>query len=59
MQKKAMNLVKGLGIGMAVGAVAVTAGKMAMKNKKSFTKTTSKAFKAVGDFVDGVSSMMK
>ena len=59
MQKKSMNFVKGMGIGLAVGAVAATAGRMAVKNHSSLSKTTSKAFKAVGDFVDGVQTLIK
>ncbi len=59
MQKQKMNFVKGMGIGIAVGAAAGIAGKMVIKNNRSVAKSTSKAFKAVGDFVDGVQSIIK
>ena len=59
MTQKTTNFIKGMGIGLAVGAAAVTAGKMAMKNNRSISKTTSKAVKAVGSFVDGVQTLIK
>ena len=47
---------------MLAGAAVVTAGKMVMKNKsakKTMTRGTSKALRAVSDFVDGVQTLMK
>lgn len=62
MTKSCMSFVKGMGAGMAAGAAAVIAGKMVMQNKSSrrtLTKGTSKAFRAVGDFVEGVQTLLK
>lgn len=59
---KSSNFIKGMGAGMVAGAAVVTAGKMVMKNKaakKTVTKGTSKALRAVSDFVDGMQSLMK
>lgn len=62
MTKSCMSFVKGMGAGMAAGAAAVIASKMVMQNKSSrraLTKGTSKAFRAVGDFVEGVQTLLK
>lgn len=62
MNKSASNFIKGVGTGMVAGAAVYTAGKMVMNNKqakKNITKKTSKALHAVGDFVEGVQSLMK
>ncbi len=62
MNKSTCNFVKGVGTGMVMGAAAVVAGKMAMNsksNKRAFAKGTTKAFHAVGDFVEGIQSLMK
>lgn len=60
MDKKDMNLAKGIGIGMAMGAAATVAAKMmAKKNSNSITKGGAKAVRAVGDFMDGVQSIFK
>lgn len=56
----AKGFAKGALTGMAVGAVAVTAGKMIMKKKgHNMQKGSHQAVKAVGDFVSGIQTMMK
>ncbi len=62
MNRTASSFIKGMGAGMIAGAAVYTAGKMVMNNKqtkKSLTKGTSKALRAVGDFVEGVQTLMK
>lgn len=59
MNKNTNNFMKGMGAGIAAGAVIMTAGKMVMSNKKSISKGANKAVKAVGDFVEGVQTFMK
>lgn len=62
MTKSTNNFVKGIGAGMIAGAAVTMAGKMVMQNKctrRSLTKGTSKAFRAVGDFVEGVQTLLK
>ncbi len=59
MNKSSMNFVKGMSTGIAAGAVIATVGRMVMKKNPSIAKSTSKAVRAVGDFVDGIQSMMK
>lgn len=62
MSKNTGSFLKGMGAGMLAGAAAVTAGKVIMSNKrtkKTISKGTSKAVKAVGDFVEGVQTLMK
>lgn len=59
MNNSTMNIAKGIGIGMAVGAAATFAAKMMKKNSHGVTKGSAKAVKAVGDFVDGVQTMFK
>ena len=62
MSKSMSGFVKGIGAGMLAGAAVVTAGKMVLDSKKTrhcITKGTSKAFRAVGDFVEGVQTLMK
>ena len=51
-----------MGAGVIAGAAMLTAGKMMMYSKSTkhaLTKGTSKAFRAVGDFVEGVQTLMK
>ena len=62
MNKNTNSFLKGMGAGVVAGAAAFTAGKMIMSNKctkHALTKGTSKAFLAVGDFVEGVQTLMK
>ena len=60
MKEKAKGFAKGAMMGIAAGAVMTMAGKMMMKNKKHHVqKGSTKAVKAVSDFVDGVHTMFK
>lgn len=62
MNRNTNSFIKGMGTGVIAGAALVTAGKMVMGNKNtkhSLTKGTSKAFRAVGDFVEGIQTLMK
>lgn len=62
MKNTANSFIKGMGAGIIAGAAVYTAGKMVMNNKKTkrtLTKGTSKALHAVGDFVEGVQTLMK
>ena len=53
------NFVKGMGAGMAAGAVMTIVGTTMLKNKKSITKTTGKAAKVVGDIMDDIQMFLK
>ena len=53
------KFIKGMGIGLAVGATAAAVSKKAMDNKKSISKITTKAVKAVSSFADGISTLIK
>ncbi len=58
--KDAKGFAKGAMTGMAIGAVVMTAGKMLLKkNDHKIQKGSTKAVKAVGDFVSGIQTMMK
>jgi hypothetical protein len=62
MNRTTNSFLKGMGAGVIAGAAMLTAGKMIMSNKSTkhaLTKGTSKAFRAVGDFVEGVQTLMK
>lgn len=62
MNKSASSFIKGVGTGMLAGAAMYTAGKMVMGNKqtkKTVSRGTTKAIRAVGDFVEGVQTLMK
>lgn len=58
MQGKTSNFIKGVGTGMIAGATAVIVGKIMLSNKHNISKGSSKVVKAVGEFVDGVQTMM-
>ncbi len=53
------SFAKGMGVGIAAGAAMLFAGKMLMKDTHHLSKGSSKAMKAVGDFVDGIQTMIK
>ncbi len=55
------TMVKGLGIGLAVGgaAAAIGASMMSPDLKKQTKKNAMKAMKTVGNMMDTVNSMMK
>ena len=57
MKKKTVNIMKGLGVAMAVGSVMAAAG-ASMGEHKSAKKTMQKAVNKVSDFVDTVASVM-
>lgn len=60
MKDKAKGFAKGAMMGIAAGAVMTAVGKMMIKDKKHhLQKGSTKAVKAVGDFVDGVHTMFK
>lgn len=59
MNKGTMSFAKGLAAGMAAGAVAATVGKAIMDNRKSISKGSAKAVRAVGDFISGVQAIIK
>jgi hypothetical protein len=55
--KSIMSFAKGMGAGMVVAGAAVVVGKVMMNNNKNLAKGSSKAIKAVSDFVDGVQTI--
>lgn len=58
--KDAKGFAKGAMTGLVAGAVMMTAGKMLKKkNDHHLQKGSTKAVKAVGDFVSGIQTMMK
>lgn len=62
MNRTTNSFLKGMGAGVVAGAAMLTAGKMMLSSKstkRTLSKGTSKAFKAVGDFVEGVGTLMK
>ena len=50
-----MNIVKGVGIGMALGAAA---GMMLKPQKKSGKRMVSDAMKSIGDMAESISDFM-
>lgn len=58
MKKKTANMMKGLGIAMAVGSVVATASASMNQSGMMNKKTVQKAVNKVTDFVNGVSTMM-
>ena len=58
MHKHAGRLAKGIGIGVAVGCIAGTAGAMlTKKHKKGIKKSIGKAMRNVSDFMEDVNGM--
>lgn len=57
--RKTMSFIRGVGTGLAAGAVIATVGRNMMKNRKNFAKKTGKAMRAVGDFVENIQYMIK
>ncbi|MBQ6816225.1 MAG: hypothetical protein IJP26_03225 [Clostridia bacterium] len=53
------SFAKGTLVGMVAGAALLVGGKMVMNNNHNMSKGSSKAIKAVGEFVDGVQTMFK
>ncbi len=58
MKKKTQNIVKGLGVAMAVGSVIMGASATMGSNSHKTKKTMQKAVNSVSNFVDTVSGMM-
>ncbi len=58
MKKKTENIMKGLGVAMAVGSVIAGASATMGSNSAKTKKTMKKAVNKVSDFVDTVSDMM-
>ena len=57
--KPIVNFVKGVGMGMAVGAIAGAVGQsMMQKNKRGIKKNVGKALRNMGALVDNVTGMM-
>lgn len=56
--QKTGSFLKGLGTGMLAGAAVVAVGKIVLSDKHNITKGSTKVVKAVGDFVDGVQTMI-
>ena len=60
MAKGAMNVVKGVTLGMVAGATAGLVGKkMLDNNKKSIKKKANRALKEMGSMLDTASYMFK
>lgn len=58
--KDAKGFAKGAMLGIAAGAALTAVGKSMMKNKKHHVqKGSTKAVKAVGDFVEGIQTMIR
>ena len=49
---------KGLGSGMVAGAAAALVGRAVLTGRKNITKGSSKMARAVGDFVDGIQTLL-
>ncbi len=58
MKKKTVNIIKGVGVAMAVGSAVAAASASMGQNSKNTRKTMQKAVNKVSDFVDTVSSLM-
>lgn len=63
MYKQSMNVVKGVGLGIAAGAVSsamMNGGKKSAKARtKEMRRSTAKAVHTVGQLIDGVENMLK
>lgn len=58
--KDAKGFAKGAMLGIAAGVTLTAVGKSMMKNKKHhLQKGSTKAVKAVGDFVEGIQTMIR
>ena len=66
MYKQGMNIVKGVGLGLAAGAAVAAVSSKMMKGKKSakartkeMRRNTAKAMHTVGQIIDGVEGMLR
>lgn len=64
--KQSMNIVKGVGLGIAAGAAVAAVSSKMMSGKKSakartkeMRRSTAKAVHTVGQLIDGVENMLK
>ena len=58
MKKKTENILKGVGVAMAVGSVIAGASASMGSNSKKTKRTLQKAVNTVSNFVDTVADMM-
>ncbi len=61
MKNATVSMMKGMGVGMAVGGAAALLGTSMMSSgmKKQTKKNAMKAMKVVGDFLDDVQDRLK
>lgn len=59
MNKGVSTFAKGLAAGMAAGAIATVVGKTMMNNRRNISKGSAKAARAVGDFINGVQTIIR
>ncbi len=66
MYKQSMNIVKGVGLGLAAGAAVAAVSSKVMSSKRSskarakqVRRNTAKAVHTVGQLIDGVEGMLK
>lgn len=59
MNKGISTFAKGLAAGMAAGAIATVVGKAMMNSRHNVSKGSAKAMRAVGDFINGVQTIIK
>lgn len=52
-------IVKGVTLGVTVGAIAYAMTNTSSKNRRRMKRTAGRAMKAVGSVIDGISFMMK
>ena len=55
MSAKSMNMIKSIGVGMAIGAAA---GMLLKPQKKSGKRVVSDAMKSIGDMAESISDFM-
>ena len=58
-QNSTSSFFKGMGIGAMLGLAAAIGSKMLMCNNHNISKGSSKVVRAVGDFVDGIQTMVR
>ncbi|MFR6065782.1 MAG: hypothetical protein ACLUH5_07055 [Eubacterium sp.] len=58
MKKKTENILKGVGVAMAIGSVIAGASASMGSNSKKTKRTMQKAVNTVSNFVDTVADMM-
>lgn len=52
------SCLKGIAMGVTVGAITYAVSSCSCRSKKKMKKNTGKAIKAIGSVVDGISYMM-